>query len=150
MGGSPVEWVAISSSNGPHFVRTLHYDSSILCSPAGHGSQLHWVTQAPLPWQGCKFDLGVQNKAGQRLTEFCQENTLIITITHYQKHKRQLYTWTSPESQYPKPDWLCSLQPKMEKLYTVSKNKTWSWLWLWSWVVYCKFKHKLKKVKKNQ
>ena len=30
----------------------------------------------------------------------------------------------------PKLDWLYSLQSKMEKLYTVSKNKTWSWLWL--------------------
>ena len=29
-----------------------------------------------------------------------------------------------------KSDWLYSLQPKMEKLYTVSKNKTRSWLWL--------------------
>ena len=33
----------------------------------------------------------------------------------------------------PKSDWLCSLQPKMEKLYTVNKNKTRSWLWLRSW-----------------
>ena len=37
----------------------------------------------------------------------------------------------------PKSDWLYSLQPKMEKLYTVSKNKTWSWLWLRSWTPYC-------------
>ena len=37
----------------------------------------------------------------------------------------------------PKSDWLCSLQPKMEKLYTVSKNKTRSWLWLRSWTPYC-------------
>ena len=37
-----------------------------------------------------------------------------------------------------KSDWLYSLQPKMEKLYTVSKNKTWSWLWLRSWTPYCK------------
>ena len=29
-----------------------------------------------------------------------------------------------------KSDWLYSLQPKLEKLYTLSKNKTWSWLWL--------------------
>ena len=36
-----------------------------------------------------------------------------------------------------KPDWLYSLQPKMEKLYTVSKNKTGSWLWLRSWTPYC-------------
>ena len=37
-----------------------------------------------------------------------------------------------------KSDWLCSLQPKTEKLYTVSKNMTWSWLWLRSPVPYCK------------
>ena len=37
-----------------------------------------------------------------------------------------------------KSDWLYSLQPKMEKLYTVSKNKTGSWLWLRSWTPYCK------------
>ena len=36
-----------------------------------------------------------------------------------------------------KPDWLQSLQPKMEKLYTVSKSKTESWLWLRSWTPYC-------------
>ena len=35
-----------------------------------------------------KFDLGVQNKAGQRLIEFWQENALIIANTLYQKHKR--------------------------------------------------------------
>ena len=38
----------------------------------------------------------------------------------------------------PKSDWLYSLQPKMEKLYTVSKNKTGSWPWLRSWTPYCK------------
>ena len=40
-------------------------------------------------------------------------------------------------SSTPKSDWLYSLQPKMEKLYTVSKNKTRSWLWLRSWTPYC-------------
>ena len=39
-----------------------------------------------------KFGLGVQNEAGQRLTEFCQDNTLLIANIHFQKHKRQLYT----------------------------------------------------------
>ena len=34
-----------------------------------------------------KFGLGVQNKAGQRLIEFCQENTLVITNTLFQQHK---------------------------------------------------------------
>ena len=46
----------------------------------------------------------------------------------------------------PKSDCLYSLQPKMEKLYTVSKNKTVSWLWLRSWTPYCQFRLKLKKV----
>ena len=43
-----------------------------------------------------KFGLGVQNKAGQRLIEFCQENALVIANTIFQQHKRRLYTWTSP------------------------------------------------------
>jgi len=47
-----------------------------------------------------KFGLGVQTEAGQRLTEFCQENILVIANTFFQKHKRRLYTWTSPDDQY--------------------------------------------------
>ena len=43
-----------------------------------------------------KFGLGVRNEAGQRLIEFCQENTLVIANTLFQQHKRRLYTWTSP------------------------------------------------------
>ena len=37
-----------------------------------------------------------------------------------------------------KSAWLYSLQPKIDNLYTVSKNKTGSWLWLRSWTLYCK------------
>ena len=51
-----------------------------------------------------------------------QEKTLHMDITR----------WSTPKS-----DWLYSLQPKVEKLYTVSKNKTGSWLWLRSWTPYC-------------
>ena len=47
-----------------------------------------------------KFGLGVQNEAGQRLTEFGQENTLVIANTLFQQHKIRLYTWTSPDGQY--------------------------------------------------
>ena len=50
-----------------------------------------------------KFGLGVQNEAGQRLIEFCQENALVIANTLFQQHKRRLYTWTSPDGQ-PKSD----------------------------------------------
>src|SRR5574337_2138207 len=70
-----------------------------------------------------KFVLGIQNEAGQRLIEFCQENALVIANTLFQQHKRRLYMditrWSTPKS-----DLLYSLQPKMEKLCTVSKNKT--------------------------
>ena len=47
-----------------------------------------------------KFGLGAQNEAAQRLTEFCQENTLVIANTLFQQHKRRLYTWTSPDGQH--------------------------------------------------
>ena len=47
-----------------------------------------------------KFGLGVWNETGQRLIEFCQENTLVIANTLFQQHKRRLYTWTSPDAQH--------------------------------------------------
>ena len=47
-----------------------------------------------------KFGLGIQNEAGRRLIEFCQENALVIANTLFQQHKRRLYTWTSPDGQH--------------------------------------------------
>ena len=47
-----------------------------------------------------KFSHGVQNEAGQRLTEFCQENALVIANTLFQQHKRGLCTWTLPDGQH--------------------------------------------------
>ena len=47
-----------------------------------------------------KFGIEVQNEAGQKLIEFCQENALVIVNTLFQQHKRRLYTWTSPDDQY--------------------------------------------------
>ena len=44
-----------------------------------------------------KFGLEVQHEAGQRLTEFCQENALVIANTLFQQHRRKFYTWTSPD-----------------------------------------------------
>ena len=83
-----------------------------------------------------KFSLRVQNEAGQRLIEFCQENTLVIANTLFQQHKRRLYTWTSPEGQHRINYILCA----KEKLPTVSKSKTRSWLCLRSWTPYCQIK----------
>ena len=42
----------------------------------------------------------VQNEAGQRLIEFCQENALVIANTLFQQYKRRPYTWTLPDGQY--------------------------------------------------
>ena len=47
-----------------------------------------------------KFGLPVQNEAGQRLIEFCQENALVIANTLFQQDKRRLYTWISPDGQH--------------------------------------------------
>ena len=47
-----------------------------------------------------KFGLGVRNEAGQRLIEFCQENTLVIANTLFQEHKKRCYTWKSPDGQH--------------------------------------------------
>ena len=46
------------------------------------------------------FGLGVQNEAGQKLIEFCQENALVVANTLFQQHKRRLYMWTSPDGQH--------------------------------------------------
>jgi len=58
------------------------------------------VGSQEIPGVTGKFGLEVQNEAGQRLTEFCQENALAIANTLFLQHKRQLYTWTSPDAQY--------------------------------------------------
>ena len=47
-----------------------------------------------------KFGLGIQNEAGQRLTEFCQENALVRANILFQQHKKKLYTWTTPDGQH--------------------------------------------------
>ena len=49
-----------------------------------------------------KFGLGMQIEAGQRLIEFCQENSLVIANTLFQQHKRRLHMditrWSIPKS----------------------------------------------------
>ena len=85
-----------------------------------------------------KFGLGVQNEAGQRLIEFCQENER----TGYSKHPlpttqektlhMDITRWSIPKS-----DWLYSLQPKMEKLYKQSAKTRPGADCLRSWTPYC-------------
>ena len=61
------------------------------------GDQNAKVGSQEIPGVTGKFGLGVQNKAGQMITEFCQENALVIANTLFQQYKRRLYTWTSPD-----------------------------------------------------
>ena len=63
-----------------------------------------------------------------------QEKTLHMDITR----------WSTLKS-----DWLYPLQPKMEKLYTVSKNKTRSWLWLRSSTPYCQIQTEIEESGEN-
>ena len=65
-----------------------------------------------------------------------QEKTLHMDITKIR--------WSTPKS-----DWLYSLQPKMENLYTVSKNKTRSWLWLRPWTPYCQIQTSIEESREN-
>ena len=58
------------------------------------------VGSQKIPGVTGKFDLGVQNKAGQNVIEFCQEKALVIANTLFHLHKRRLYTWTSPDGQH--------------------------------------------------
>ena len=72
-----------------------------------------------------KFGLGVQNEAGQSLIEFCQENALVIAnplpTTQEKTLHMDITRWSIQKS-----DRLYYVNPKMEKLYMDSQNKTWS------------------------
>ena len=81
---------------------------SWLQSPSSHQKKVFFIIgdwnskigSPKIPRITDKFGLGVQHEAGQRITEFCQENIWIIANTLFQQHKRWLYTWTSPDSHY--------------------------------------------------
>ena len=84
---------------------------------------------------GVMFGLGVQNEAGQRLTEFCKENTLVIADTLFQQHRRGLYTWTSPDGQYQNQiDYILCSQRWRSTVQSVKRIR--SWLWDRSWGPY--------------
>ena len=69
-----------------------------------------------------KFGLGVQNEAGQRLTEFCQENTLVIANILFQQHKRRLDTWKSPDGKNQNQNDYVLVAKDGEVLYSQQKQ----------------------------
>ena len=70
-----------------------------------------------------KFGLGVWNEVGQSLIELPRERTGHSKHPLPTTQEKTLHMDITKRSTL-KSDWLYSLQPKMEKLYTVSKNKT--------------------------
>ena len=101
------------------------------------------VGSQEIPGATGKFGLGIRNVAGQRLIQFCQENTQVIANTLFQQHKRRLYTWTSPDGQHRNQidyilcsqRWRSSIQsakqgykiPKKEKQLESIKQKVILW-----------------------
>ena len=98
-----------------------------------------WTNRQIWPWS-TEWSRAKTNRTWEhtdhRQENHCQENAVVIANIFFQQHKRRLHMditrWPTPKS-----DWLYSLQPKMKKLYTVSKNKTGSGLWLRSWTPHC-------------
>ena len=77
---------------------------------------LDWTTKVgsqEIPGVTGKFGLGIQNEAGQRLIELCQENTLFIANTFLQQHKEKSLHMDITRWPTLKSDWLYSLQPKI-------------------------------------
>ena len=108
-----MEWVAISFSSAwkwkvkvkllsPVQLFATPWTAAYQAPPSmGFPRQEYWSgLPLPSPRVTAKFGLGIQNEAGQRLIEFCQENSLVIANTLFQQHKRRLYTWTSPDGQH--------------------------------------------------
>ena len=81
------------------------------------------VGSQEIPGVTGKFGLAVQNEAGQRLIEFCQENALVIANTSSNK-TREDSTHGHHQMVNTEIRLIIFFDPKMEKLYTVSKNKT--------------------------
>ena len=100
-------------------------------------------------WNYMQVDLEVQNEARQRLTELSQKNMPVIANTLFQQLKETILHMDITRWSIPKSDWLCTLKSKMEKMYTVGKNKTWSWLGSDHELLIAKFRLKLKKAGKT-
>ena len=88
-----------------------------------------WSNRQILPWS-TEWNRAKANRVLPR--EHTHHSKHPLLTTHEKTLHMDITRWSTPKS-----DWLYSLQSKMEKLYTVSKNKTRSWLWLRSWIPYC-------------
>ena len=107
------------------------------------------VGSQQIPGVTGKFGLRVQNEAGQRLIEFCQENALVIANNLFQQHMRRLYTWISPDGQYQNQidHILCS--QRWKSCIQSAKTRLGADCGLDQELLIAKFRFKLKKVGKT-
>ena len=105
----------------PFHYRGLEYKSRKSRNTWGYGQIWPWNTE----WNRAKA-----NRVLPR--ERTGHSKCTLPTTQEKTVHMDIIRWSTPKS-----DWLYSLQPKMEKLYIVSKHKTGSWLWLRSWTPYC-------------
>ena len=95
-----------------------------------------------------KFGLGIQNEAGQRLTEFCQENALVIANTLFQQHRRRRYTWTSPDGQHwNQTDYILCSQSWRSSIRSAKTRPGADWLK--SWTPYCQIQTEIEESGEN-
>ena len=102
-----------------------------------------------IPGKTGKFGLGVQNEAGQKLTEFCQENTPFAKQIHTSNNTRDDSTHGCHQMASTEIRLIIFLQPKMCKLHTVNKNKNWSWLRLRSSAPNCKIQAQIEESREH-
>ena len=88
-----------------------------------------WSNRQLWPWR-TKWSRAKANRVLQR--ERTSHSKHPLPTTQDKTLHMDITRWSIPKS-----EWLYSLQPKMEKLYTASKNKTGSWLWLRTWTSFC-------------
>ena len=121
-----LQWVAISFSRGSSRPGDLFRVSHI----AGRCFTLRATREAQIwPWS-TEWSRSKANRVLPR--EWTGHNKHPLPTTQEKILHMDITRWSTP-----KLDWLYYLQPKMEKFYTICKNKTRTWLWLRSWTPYC-------------
>ena len=104
------------------------------------------VRSREIPGLAGKFDLGVQNEAGQRLTKFYQNNALVTLSSN---NTRDNSTNGHHQMVSTKIRLIIFLAVKDGEALTVSRNKTWSWLWLRSSAPFCKIQAQIEESGEN-
>ena len=91
----------------------------------------------------------MQNEAGQRLIEFCQENALVIANTLFKQHKRRLYTWTSPDGRHRKQTDYILCSQRWRSSIQSTKTRPGAYCGSDHELLIAKFRLKFKKVEKT-